>query len=83
MNEDAPCGAVVLVSGANRGIGAAIATELLANGYQVSLGARRPETLVDAHGPETEDCLYAEFRCIQRRDCRALGVCDPGPIWPH
>jgi NAD(P)-dependent dehydrogenase (short-subunit alcohol dehydrogenase family) len=34
---------VVMVSGANRGIGRAVAVGLLARGYRLSLGARRPE----------------------------------------
>jgi len=36
---------VVMVSGANRGIGRAVAVGLLARGYRLSLGARRPEAL--------------------------------------
>jgi len=40
-----PQGRVVLVSGASRGIGAAIAKYLLARGYTVSLGARNPADL--------------------------------------
>ncbi len=59
-------GAVALVSGANRGIGAAIAKELIAHGYRVSLGARRPETLAEEHGPESEARLYAAFDALQR-----------------
>lgn len=46
-------GRVALISGANRGIGKAIATELLARGWQLSLGvrdpAKLPETLRSAH----------------------------------
>lgn len=38
-------GRVILVSGANRGIGRAIADTLYQTGYTLSLGARRPETL--------------------------------------
>jgi len=45
---------VFLISGANRGIGAAIARRLAAAGCRLSLGARNPETLVDTFGPETE-----------------------------
>ena len=58
-------GRVVLVSGANRGIGAAIAREMIENGYRVSLGARRPKDLVDAHGPESARLLYSEFDALR------------------
>lgn len=66
-------GAVVLVSGANRGIGAAVASELLANGYRVSMGARRPGSLVEAHGPEDRNTHYAEFDAF-RADTAAQWV---------
>ena len=36
---------VILISGANRGIGRAIAERLYGEGYSLSLGARRPESL--------------------------------------
>ncbi len=61
MSHGLQRGAVALVSGANRGIGAAIAAELISNGYKVSLGARQPEALAEAHGPETAERTYAEF----------------------
>jgi len=54
-------GRVVLVSGANRGIGAEIARNLLSNGYRVSMGARNVKTLEDAHGPQGDMTLYAPF----------------------
>jgi NAD(P)-dependent dehydrogenase (short-subunit alcohol dehydrogenase family) len=54
-------GRVVLVSGANRGIGRAIAREFIARGYRVSLGARDPQSLVEALGPETDTLLHARF----------------------
>ncbi len=58
MPADSP---VVMISGASRGIGAAIARELQAHGYRLSLGARDPSVLAAAFGPETEDRLYAHF----------------------
>lgn len=36
---------VVMISGANRGIGKAIALQLASDGYQLSLGARDPESI--------------------------------------
>lgn len=61
MTEQPEAGRVVLVSGANRGIGAAIARELVSRGYRVSLGARSRESLAIAHGPENECRSYSEF----------------------
>ena len=43
-----PTGRVILVSGANRGIGFAIAEALYRKGYTVSLGVRDPGKLQDA-----------------------------------
>src|SRR5688500_3932930 len=45
MSMLSPHGRVVLVSGANRGIGRAIAATLYGKGYCVSLGARDPSSL--------------------------------------
>ena len=54
-------GSVILISGANRGIGASIAQELTSNGYRVSLGARDPASLVERHGAENDNNLYSHF----------------------
>ncbi|RWM24671.1 SDR family NAD(P)-dependent oxidoreductase [Mesorhizobium sp.] len=56
---------VVLLSGANRGIGAAIVNELLPHGYRLSLGARDPATLAAAFGPETARVLHAHFDAFE------------------
>ena len=39
---------VIMISGANRGIGLAITEKLLAEGYRLSLGVRSPEKLPEA-----------------------------------
>ncbi len=49
---------VVMVSGANRGIGRAIAECLMNKGYRLSLGARQPEQL---DGFCSEDVLTARY----------------------
>lgn len=46
----APDGRVIMISGANRGIGLAIATALYDAGYSLSLGARDPGSLADITG---------------------------------
>jgi NADP-dependent 3-hydroxy acid dehydrogenase YdfG len=45
-----PAGRVIMVSGASRGIGRAIAETLFAKGYALSLGARTPAGLAEAFG---------------------------------
>lgn len=61
MGDNAENERVVVISGANRGIGLAIAREFIAQGYRLSLGARDPRSLVEALGPETANLLYARF----------------------
>jgi len=50
-----PDNRVILISGANRGIGRTIAARLYDNGYTLSLGARKPESLepLTAHMDES------------------------------
>ncbi|MET3599735.1 SDR family NAD(P)-dependent oxidoreductase [Martelella mangrovi] len=52
---------VVLISGANRGIGAAIVRELRAHGYRVSLGARDIKSLEAEHGPADATMQFHHF----------------------
>lgn len=57
-----PHGRVILVSGANRGIGRAIAEVLHAAGYSLSLGGRDPEALAELSagwdGPRVQICRF-------------------------
>ena len=66
MTVEAHKNAVVLISGANRGIGAAIARHLKANGYRLSLGARDPSSLEKEHGTAGGDVLYARFDAFDK-----------------
>ena len=53
MGSTNKTGRVAMVSGANRGIGAVIAARLAADGYRLSLGARRLDALSES-APEVE-----------------------------
>ena len=64
-------GGVVVISGANRGIGLAIAKEFLAHGYRVSLGARDAGQLVEALGPEDDHRHYAHFDALEPKSATA------------
>ncbi|MEM8619180.1 MAG: SDR family NAD(P)-dependent oxidoreductase [Actinomycetota bacterium] len=56
---------VILISGANKGIGLAIAAQLRGEGFRLSLGARRTEALEEAHGPEDERLCFHRFDAFE------------------
>jgi len=64
-------GRVVLISGANRGIGKAIAEHLRDHGYRLSLGARDPGKLEAAFGPEDDHQLFNRFDAFDPESAKA------------
>jgi NADP-dependent 3-hydroxy acid dehydrogenase YdfG len=54
-----PTGRVIMISGANRGIGRAIAEYLHEEGYNLSLGARRPDSLAALTGTLEASRVFA------------------------
>ncbi len=56
-----PAGRVIMLSGANRGIGAAVSHRLRDEGYRLSLAARKPETIPL---PADDDCLHYAFNAL-------------------
>lgn len=65
MTPSGAPGRVVIISGANRGIGLAIAKHFLAHGYRLSLGGRDPNSLAEALGPESDSLLCARFDAFE------------------
>ncbi|MBP2168227.1 NAD(P)-dependent dehydrogenase (short-subunit alcohol dehydrogenase family) [Erwinia toletana] len=49
---------VAMISGGSRGIGAAIASDLLAHGWAVSLGCRTPHAVANDHPGQQINCHY-------------------------
>jgi NADP-dependent 3-hydroxy acid dehydrogenase YdfG len=63
---------VVMVSGANRGIGLAVARCLHAKGYRLSLGAREPAKIEAALGDlDTSRVIAVAFDARGRTSCEA------------
>lgn len=61
MSDASIEGRVVMLSGANRGIGLAIARELRRHGYRLSLGVRDADALLSALGPQDDRLLCCRF----------------------
>ncbi len=61
-----PTDRVFLISGANRGIGAALTRRLTEAGCRLSLGARDTTKLRDAFGPETDTRRHFRFDAEDR-----------------
>lgn len=64
-------GRVVMVSGASRGIGRAVAERLLRAGYFVSLGARKPRALADLAEQAPAQVLPRAFDALDRQSNEA------------
>ena len=62
----APADRVIMISGANRGIGKAVADRLLEQGYRLSLGARDTATLDAAFGPEDDRHAHFHYDALAR-----------------
>lgn len=56
---------VVLISGANKGIGRAIAAHLHGQGYRLSLGARDPALLEQAFGRQSDRLTFHHFDAFE------------------
>lgn len=69
-----PTGRVILVSGANRGIGAAVARALYDRGYSLSLGARDPGSLAPVTAGWEADRLMGHVYEAEDRATHAAWV---------
>lgn len=75
-----PDGRVVMISGANRGIGLAIAEHLNDLGYSLSLGARRPESLAGFAGETVLTHAFDATRAADATDWVAATAARFGRI---
>ncbi len=67
-----PDGRVIMISGASRGIGAAIARRLLGDGYRLSLGGRNPNRIAEAMGEAPPDkAIIKDLDAIERATAKS------------
>ena len=66
-----PAGRVVMLSGGSTGIGAAIARRLLADGYRLSLGGRRPKEIEAKFADFSDPPLVARFDALEPASAEA------------
>ena len=71
---------VAMISGASRGIGAAIATELLNAGWAVSLGCRAPQEVGNPHPDRQINCRYDALDSTSDEDWIAQTLAKFGRI---
>jgi NAD(P)-dependent dehydrogenase (short-subunit alcohol dehydrogenase family) len=79
----APDGRVIMISGANRGIGLAIAQVLYDAGYSLSLGAREPASLADLTGDWQPDRVHTGRYVAEDRDTHRQWVADTVEQFGH
>jgi NAD(P)-dependent dehydrogenase (short-subunit alcohol dehydrogenase family) len=57
---------IIMISGASRGIGAAVARELRSRGHRLSLGVRNPEKTHATFGPDADDLFVHPYDAADR-----------------
>ncbi len=72
----APDGRVIMISGANRGIGRAIARALYDAGYSLSLGARNPASFADLTGGWAPERVFTGRYDAEDRETHRQWVAD-------
>ena len=77
-------GRVILISGANRGIGRAIAERLYRAGYTLSLGARKPESLKPVMTKMSASRVLAHaYDAMKTKSAASLGRGNGKAFRPH
>ena len=72
----APDNRVIMISGANRGIGHAVAEKLYGAGYTLSLGGRNPETLANKIGTWAPECVLINHYDAEKKETHHQWVAE-------